>query len=214
MNVEKGGNKMDTQLFSKKNHYEEVLRFKHTDIKAVLKNQMYVKTPLLSLYKLALFGVTLFGGAFLGFYVASGNLKKAIGALLISIIGSAVMIFFHEVLHGLAYKIIGAKRILLHFEWKKFVFYAAADKHVLDKKAFYFVALLPLILIFTLLYLGMRFLPSYAVTFSLLMVWHFLTCSGDIAMSNYFYAQKGQKLYIYDDIETKECVIVREKVKK
>jgi len=205
---------MDIENFIKKNKCKEILRFKYSDSKRILKEQLNIKTPLSSLYRVAVLGVTLFGGAFLGFYIAGGFIEKALLSILFTIIGIIIMMFLHEGIHWLAYKIVGAKEIKIHIDFKNRNLYTTADKFIMDKKSFYFVELSPLIIIFSIIYLGIKLFPDYSVTFSLLMIWHFFSCNKDIKIVNYFYSYKGQKIFKYDDLSNKECVILKGKASK
>jgi hypothetical protein len=46
-----------------------------------------------------------------------------------------------------AYRIIGAKHIYFGAVWKKFVFYAASDNDVVNGRQFYFMTILPFVVI-------------------------------------------------------------------
>ena len=56
----------------------------------------------------------------------------------------SALIVIHELLHAIAYLAIGARRISFGSVLRKFIFYAIADRQVINSRAFHVVALMPL----------------------------------------------------------------------
>jgi hypothetical protein len=114
--------------------------------------------------------------------------------------GSFLVIPFHEMFHGLAYKFLGAPKIHFGADMKQMLFYVAADKYVVGRKEFYIVALAPFLCINFITIILTFFLNPYwtllAFTFLLL---HNIMCIGDFAMISYFQQNSERELYTFDD---------------
>jgi len=112
----------------------------------------------------------------------------------------SLLIIIHELLHALALNITGAKRIHFGGYLKKFIFYAEADQHVLNRKQFAFVALTPLIVVKIITLIGiLLFLNLDAVYFFIfVMSSHSLFCAGDIGLLSVFYHEKETEIYTFD----------------
>jgi hypothetical protein len=114
--------------------------------------------------------------------------------------GMLVVIPFHEIIHGIAYKIAGAPRIKFGANLKQMMFYAAAPGFVATRQDFYLVAFSPFALINILFLSGMLFGTPPLQWASLVALFiHSTMCVGDFAMVNYFAAFPGKKCYTYDD---------------
>jgi len=120
------------------------------------------------------------------------------GAVLFSF---TVLVAIHELIHGIALKLTGARRVTFGAILRKFLFYAEADKHILGKESFHFVALTPLVFIQTVTVAGIIIWFSYPFVyfFLMLMTIHSFFCSGDIALLTIFYRFPGRDTFTYDD---------------
>lgn len=148
----------------------------------------------------------------LGFWVAldllSGNIAwhEMLGGLCLGILVCfSVVILLHELLHVLAYKIVGAKETAIKADWKKFVFVAVADRFVVGSQAFYFIALLPFTVFTTAFLLGLS-LTSGFVFYMILgaAFMHTASCGGDFALVSYFWENRDKKVITYDDVPEKK----------
>ncbi len=114
--------------------------------------------------------------------------------------GSFAVIPVHEAIHGLAYRMKGATGIRFGADFKQMLFYVVADRFVLCRKDFYFVALAPFAVINLISIILMFFTNGYwqlfLITFLLL---HNIMCIGDFAMVSFFMKHKGKDLYTFDD---------------
>jgi hypothetical protein len=110
------------------------------------------------------------------------------------------LIVFHELIHGIALKITGAKHIRFGAYFKKLIFYAEADQHVLNRKQFAFVALAPLVFIQFITLFGILFFwKNTSVYFWIItMSTHSLFCAGDIGLLSLFYKNRGTEMYTFD----------------
>ena len=117
--------------------------------------------------------------------------------------GSLLVIPPHELLHGLAYRILGARKIRFGVDFQQFIFYVTADHFPISKRELAFLALTPfvvinlLVILFTALWAPQITLLSASLLFS-----HNLMCIGDFAMISYAYSH-GEEVYTYDDIKQK-----------
>jgi hypothetical protein len=111
-----------------------------------------------------------------------------------------LLILIHELLHALAFKVTGAPRVSMGAYLKKFIFYAEADRHVLNRKQFTLVALTPFIAVkLATLAAVLLTVGQPAVCFWIfIMCGHSLFCAGDIGMLDYFYSFKDAELYTFD----------------
>ncbi len=114
--------------------------------------------------------------------------------------GMIVVIPFHEGLHGLAYRLAGAKKVKYGMDLKQMLFYASAPGFVANKKAFLIVALAPFLIINLCFSAGIVFGPPPVKWASLVALFvHSTMCIGDFAMANFFAAYTGKEVYTYDE---------------
>ncbi len=118
--------------------------------------------------------------------------------------GSIIVIPFHELLHGLAYKILGAKKIKFGANLQQFFFFVSADRFLINRRELCFLALLPFgVLNLALLMVVLLWLPHYTILFGFLLLSHNLMCIGDFAITNYVMNEKGE-VFTYDEPENKK----------
>lgn len=132
-------------------------------------------------------------------------------AILIICISTVPIIPLHELLHGAAFKILGAGKLVFGANLREMVFYVTVDRFVLDKKQFYFLALTPFV-VFSLLFIPFLFVSSIYIQWiaSFLLAFHTSCCIGDFGLMAYFSkAGKGADLYTYDDVTTKTSYFFR-----
>lgn len=110
------------------------------------------------------------------------------------------LIVGHELLHGIAMKICGVPKIHYGTYFKKFIFYAEADQHVLNKKQFAFIALAPLVVVQFITIVGIIVFFNTPLVFfvSFTMCIHCLFCAGDIGLLSLFYKHEGAEIFTYD----------------
>jgi hypothetical protein len=118
--------------------------------------------------------------------------------------GSIFIIPFHEGLHGIAFKFMGAKKVRFGADLQQFICYAVAADFVAGKKAFTFIALLPFVVInlacIPILLMGGK--DEYLFVTCLLLL-HNLMCIGDFGMLSYLIKNKDKEMFTFDDLETK-----------
>ena len=130
------------------------------------------------------------------------------------LLGFTLLVVIHELLHGIALKVAGARTVTFGGSLRKFIFYAEADRFVMGKKRYLAVALTPLLVIQLITTAGILvWYDAPAVYFFLmLMTIHSFFCAGDIAMSALFYRFPGREIFTYDHAAEKTCYFFAEKM--
>ena len=111
-----------------------------------------------------------------------------------------VLIVLHELLHAIAYLLVGAKKLSFGMNLKKFLFYVQADRQVLNYKRFMIVALAPAVVVATVSLAGAIYFygqPLYYF-FMVLFGLHGLFCGGDFGLLCFFENQKDDEIYTFD----------------
>jgi Putative zincin peptidase len=124
---------------------------------------------------------------------------------------SGVLVFFilllpfHELIHGLFYKICGAPKVSFKAEWRKMIFYCVADGFVVNGNTFLLIVLAPFLVISTVLVIAM-FLLSASFFYLLFgaFILHTGGCFGDFGLASYFYNKRNQQPVTYDDAGSKK----------
>ncbi len=126
-------------------------------------------------------------------------LLKNVGLALLLLL--TLIIVLHEAVHGLAYLMVGAKRVSFGMNLQEFYFYAIADRFVLSRPAFVFVALAPFIVISALLIGGLFCIGTeWKWLFYSLLFFHSGACVGDFAMLAFYEKHREfSELLTYDD---------------
>jgi hypothetical protein len=115
-----------------------------------------------------------------------------------------ILIPIHELIHGLVYLAVGAKRIKFGTDLTQFIFFVIADQYVAGKKDIMKVAFTPFIIISILLILGYQYLEGPVTwSFILCLLVHSTMCIGDFSMASFFVEHPHKKLFTYDDINEK-----------
>jgi len=123
----------------------------------------------------------------------------------------SALIVFHELLHGIALKLAGAKRIVFGGYLKKFVFYAEADRFVINRRQFLFIALTPLFVVKLVTLTGIIIFFSHPILYALIFVMsaHSLFCAGDIGLLSVFFQNRENEIYTFDVKEEKTSYFFR-----
>ena len=118
--------------------------------------------------------------------------------------GSILVIPPHELLHGLAYRLLGARKIKFGMDLQQFIFYVTADRFPISKKELAILAMTPFVLInLGLIALTVTWVSQFTLFSASLLLCHNIMCIGDFALISYAFSQKGE-LYTYDDTEIKK----------
>lgn len=122
-----------------------------------------------------------------------------------SILGCALIIPVHEFIHWIAYKKEGANDVRFGAIWKSFVFYAAAYNFAADYKTFRRIALAPFYILSVLLVLLFLFpVPLWGkISIAAILLFHIISCSGDLSMLSYMKRYKRRNVITVDDIDNR-----------
>ena len=112
-----------------------------------------------------------------------------------------VLLPVHEGIHALAFKQIGSAKIGFGWSKKSMIVYAYAQKFVMTLRENAYVAVMPFVVITIALVLGWVIAPQWFVFWGFSLFLHTTACIGDFILIRYYYKNKPQTLYTYDDIE-------------
>ncbi|MCC5907425.1 MAG: DUF3267 domain-containing protein [Balneolaceae bacterium] len=176
----------------------------HQNITGFITPWLNKKNPFTLFYKGSLFVGFMIIGGLAGYFLTSEVMS--ISTILFHFFGGVFLSFFliplHEWLHGIGYRIAGAKNIEYKAVWKQFVFYALADKFVTDYKSFRLVAMMPFVCITTLFIFLIFILPGqWIILLSSVLVSHAGFCVGDFVLLGYMYEHRDEGILTLDVLE-------------
>lgn len=191
------------EALRQKGQYELVTELSHSQIKEFIKGQITDSSRLIRYFMIYQVAMTLTGIFFLVrslFLAANGNTRPLIYVVAAAAFCFSFLIIIHELLHAIGLKLTGARHVRIGGNAKKFIFYAEADRHVLNRQQFAFIALIPLIVVKLASLAGIViFINMPAVYFPIMvMSIHSLFCAGDIIMLSMFYRSPGSELFTFD----------------
>lgn len=197
MTVEKLQNDTSFQLLLMLRH-DEILGFVQDEFSSrTWSMRLYILLNFLLLAVIVVFAVLDIRNALIGWDKLLGYFS--LGILLVF----TLLIPLHEGIHGLAYKLVGAPRVSYGVNWKKFYFYAVADKFVIDRNSFIFIALAPFFVI-TLLIVAIFFMAFVEMKWVLwgVLFMHTAACAGDFAMVSFYEKYREcEEMVTFDDVK-------------
>jgi len=190
-------NEVKRQLEAK--GYTLQAQLNHVEIAEFIRPYFFRKNPVMLFY--AFFNFFLLG--FLIFHVVLA--ERTMNSIFLIFGGMflfAIVIPIHELIHGLFYRLAGAKNVSYKAVWRKFIFYAMADGFVTSKIPFLILAMAPFVIINSILIVLLFFVPeaSISILYGLLFM-HTAGCSGDFALLSYFYSFWEKDPLTFDDVE-------------
>lgn len=196
--------------------YELIAELSHDQIKEFVIEQLSKGGKLVSAYMIYQIAMIVLGLFILTRSIVFAYQDKltpllfAMGALLFCF---SFLIVIHELLHGMAIKLTGAKKVNYGAYFKRFIFYAEADQHVMNRSQFAFVALSPLIIVKLLTLTGcfLYFDQPIAYFLGIIMCAHSLFCAGDIGLLSLFFKFDGAEIYTYDVKDEKKSYYFKRK---
>ncbi|SHF93610.1 Putative zincin peptidase [Mariniphaga anaerophila] len=195
--------------------YELVAQLEHRRIKEFVVEQLNTESSLIKGF-MVYQGIMILVGLFFAtrplVLALRGNFEPLFWLLGAMVFSFSLLIVIHELLHLLAFKITGAKKVRIGGDLKKFIFYAEADRHVLNKKQFSFIALTPLVAVKIMALAGIILtISSPAVYFWIfVMCVHSLFCAGDVGMLSFLNRFTDSEIYTFDVSEEKRSYFYRE----
>jgi len=188
------------------NGYVLLDEMNHSEIKPFLKKFITKRGWYLSIYYLSVF----ISFSFLLFFcfnlhhTGSYPVKKILLLFSLGVLFTFALVPFHELIHGLGYKLAGAKNTSYDANLRKFYFLAIADKFVTSTQEFKIIALAPFLIIsLTLIMVSFLTGEPWKVTLFTMLLIHTIACSGDFALLSYFEFNKKKEVVTYDDKENK-----------
>lgn len=125
--------------------------------------------------------------------------------------GSFLIIPFHELIHGLAYRLLGAKKIRFGADMQQLIFYVTVDRYPVSRNQLYFLAMLPFAVINAMAITAVTcWVPELSLFILFLLLSHNVMCIGDFAMVNYARHVRG-KVYTFDNVPEKTSYFFRRK---
>ncbi len=187
-------------------HHNEIKQFvldKLSDGGKMVKYFMYYQVVMI------LFGMFFFIRSIV--FAFKGSWQPLWFSLAALIFSFSALILIHELLHAIAIKFTGAKKINFGGYFKKFIFYAEADQHVLNRNQFAFIALTPLVAVKIITLTGIVLYINHPAIylFIFIMSAHSLFCAGDIGLLSIFYREKNSEIFTYDVKEEKTSYYYR-----
>lgn len=178
--------------------FSEIIPFVFSNIRrASLSSILYLIINLASLLFIIIYALW---SVNLGHLNTGGAIWQILAGILA---GSFLVIPPHELLHGLAYRILGARKIKFGVDLKQFIFYVTADRFPISKRELAFLALTPFVFInLVLILITAVWVPQITLLSASLLLSHNIMCIGDFAMISYAFSQKSE-VFTYDDTEKK-----------
>jgi hypothetical protein len=183
--------------------FELIAQLNHSQIKEFVINQLMQNGKIIKIYMIYQILMIMIGMFFftrsivLAFQSSPTQLYYSLAALIFCF---SALVIIHELLHGVALKLTGAKHVTFGGYLKKFIFYAEADQFVINRRQFTFIALTPLFAVKLITLIGIILLFNQPVFYFLIFVMsaHSLFCAGDIGLLSIFYKIKNIEIFTFD----------------
>jgi hypothetical protein len=187
--------------------YEEMIPF--------IQREFTYPTPLIRVY-IALNVLILMLMLVLGYLqVSSGKIEigQIFDAASLGLAASLTLLIpIHEAIHGIAYKLAGAPKISFGGNCRKLYFYAVADRFVIGKRDFWWVAIAPFLVITLLSFVALFFVSLPLQWFFLgVLLLHTGACAGDFGMLAFYQRFPAGELYTFDDVTAKKAYFFQQK---
>ncbi|HUP48220.1 MAG TPA: DUF3267 domain-containing protein [Thermoanaerobaculia bacterium] len=179
--------------------FELLDEFRHDDVVSFVARWFFDRPSWITRLNLALSLAAL-----AAVFVTAGLLRvpflQALAQFGLGVIVMAVVVLpLHEALHAAAYRMTGARRIRWRILWKYVAAYVVAERFVAGARAFFFVALVPFVVITpALIALAVAF-PRWGVLWLTVLLLHTAGVSGDWALMNYYWTHRGREIFTFDE---------------
>lgn len=194
--------------FEYNDKFELLAKVEYNNIKPFIVSEIKQKSTIIRIYGF----VQLLASIAIGFIVTNSIIEAVseennliqlwwtLGGLFFSL---SLLIVVHELIHGLAFYVLGKRDIGFGAQWRKFMFYAEANREVINRKEMAIIALAPLVLVAILCIVTLiATLHTNAVGFVyIVLAIHPIFCAGDIAIVSFFNRYKQKEMYTFDDRE-------------
>ena len=184
--------------------YEKIEELEHSNLKPFLRREIAGNQGWGMIAKMYQgMGLLLIGFALIkafASYMTHKETESLAGLGLGVLFSFTVLIVLHELLHAIAYLVVGARRLSFGMNLKKFLFFVQADKKVLNYKQFMIVALVPAVLVGVVSLAGAIFYYGQPLYYFFMVIFglHGLFCSGDFGLLCFFENRKEDEIYTFD----------------
>jgi len=183
--------------------FELIAELNHHEIKDFVIKQLQENGKIVRAYMFYQIAMILFGLFFITravMLVFRHNAHSLIISFAALLFCFTFLVVIHELLHGVAMKFAGTPKVHFGGYLKKFIFYAEADRYVLNRKQFAFIALAPLVTVHLVTIVGILFTfhQPWVYFWIVLMSTHSLFCAGDVGLLSLFYQGKDAEIYTFD----------------
>lgn len=192
--------------------YRQILKIPYDDLVNFVLDYIRRKSGLMVFFwssSIVFLGIALFVRINIGGYFPFRNifLHTCLGLVIFPVLFIPV----HELMHIIPYYLTGARNIRIAMDLKQYMFYVTAHRHVATENQFRFVALVPFLLTSLAGLVFVLILPGlWKWSLSLFLFVHATMCAGDFAMLNYYFLNKGKKIYTWDDFDEKTAYFYEE----
>jgi hypothetical protein len=126
--------------------------------------------------------------------------------------GTILVIPLHELLHGLAYRILGARKIRFGADLQQMIFFVTADRYPVSGYELYFLAMTPFLVInMATVIISAVWFPQVILFPAFFLFSHNMMCIGDFALANYVLHARN-KVYTFDVTDKKKSYFYEEVV--
>lgn len=198
--------------------FELLIRLEHKNAKAFVKEQLRQNSKLTKRYlwyqfSMATLLTALISCGLILWYVKSTlPMLFVVGAFCFSF---TLLIVFHELLHGLAFLLMGFRKISFGGDIRKFVFFAQADQQVISRQEFYILALFPLIAINLITVVAIIItIITHSPWFwfwMITMAIHSFFCAGDIGLLSFLNHNRNKEVFTFDSKTEKSSYFYQRK---
>lgn len=202
--------KIRPEDLTEQNGFRHIITMKHSNMLPFVFQYMKTKTSLnffFWMFNLGLIGYAIFS------WIAQwihGNMDWA-ASVLYSFTGILVFLLIiiplHELIHLAGMRILGAGKLHISANLRQGMFYACADGFVMSRNEFFFVALLPFLLInLVLLYLIFSLNGVMVTGLWWIFLFHSTGCVGDFALMSFYMVNRDKEILTYDDVKVGRSV--------
>ncbi|GGI42290.1 DUF3267 domain-containing protein [Mammaliicoccus stepanovicii] len=110
--------------------------------------------------------------------------------IIVGLIGLFISIIFHELIHGIFFKIFNPNG-KVKYGYKKGMFYASMPETIFNRKQFYIILLAPFVIISLLLFIALIWMQVTSIIY--IFAFHGAACIGDFYMAQMVYSNKHMK---------------------
>jgi len=120
--------------------------------------------------------------------------KGFVRNIIVGLVGLIILVFIHELIHGICFKIFNPKG-KVKYGYMKGMFYATMPHAIFTRKQFYIILLAPFVLISIGLLIVLLWLQVTSIIY--VFAFHGAACIGDFYMAQVIYSNK-QMNYVED----------------